>query len=210
MTSTTKRRKPKRGHITRKTKEIHLPKAIPPFPLVPPVQSSKKPGQDFYMYVNGNWLQHVKTPKYRSAFGVSEELEESIKEKLTILLEKAIYHAKQGKSSRDSLMKAFEQVGRFGLSALRPSVQLKSIHLLKKMIADVNCIKIPQDISRVLGIFSKFRITSLLSFYMYYEPGKEIISRCAISPGQLGMPDTSYYFQQGSKSFPLSVPPALH
>jgi putative endopeptidase len=195
MTNTIKRRKPKKGHITRKTKEIHLPKAIPPFPLVPPVQSLKRPGQDFYLYVNGNWLQHAKTPKYRSAFGVSEELEEIIKEKLTILLEKAMVHTKRGPSSRDSLLKAFEQVGRFGLSALRPSVQSKSIHLLKQMISDVNCMKTQQDISRMLAVFVKHRITSLLSFYMYYEPGKEILSRCAISPGQLGMPDTSYYLQ---------------
>jgi putative endopeptidase len=38
------------------------------------------------------------------------------------------------------------------------------------------------------------RITSLFSFYTFFEPGKKIIARCALGPGQLGLPDTSYYF----------------
>ena len=194
--ASTKKRKPRKGHITRKTKEIHLPKAIPPYPQVPPVQSLKKPGQDFYGYVNGIWLQHVKTPRYRSAFGVSEELEGVIKEKLEILLEKAMNTSKMDYTPETFLEKEFQLVGRFGLSALRPSVQVKSIHLLKSMITDINCIQDASDISKVLGKFAKMRITSLFTVYAYYEPGSRIISRCALGLGQLGLPDSSYYLQR--------------
>jgi len=194
MTSETKKQRHKKSHITRKVREIVHQKAIPPFPAVPPVQISKKPGQDFYLHVNSAWLHSAKTPTYRSAFGVSEELEEVIKENLMILLEKGSGYAKRGNVSRSIYEKAFQLVGQFGMSALRPSVQTKSIHLLKKMVNDVNCMRDTTDISRMLGFFAKMRITSLLSFYTYFEPGTPIKARCALAPGQLGLPDTSYYF----------------
>jgi putative endopeptidase len=199
MKSETKKHRHKKSHIiTRKVREIVLQKAIPPYPQVPPLQSSKKPGHDFYLYVNGIWIHQAKTPSYRSAYGVSEELEEIIKEKILILLEKSTDYAKRGNTSRAGLEKAFQLVGRFGMSALRPSVQPKSIHLLKKMLSDISCIRNTDDISRALGYFIKIRITSLFTFYTFFEAGKKIHSRFAISPGQLGLPDPSYYFQNES------------
>ena len=194
MISETKKRKPKKGHPTKKHREIVLQKAIPPYPQVPPVLISKKPGHDFYLYVNGSWLHTVKTPSYRSAFGVSEELEELIKEDFLILVEKAKDYAKKTNTSRKENEKAFLNVGRFALSALRPSVQPKSIHLLQQLVNDINCIRDTKDITKILALFCKMRVTSLLSFYTFYEPSKNITARCALGPGQLGLPDTSYYF----------------
>jgi putative endopeptidase len=194
MTSETKKHKPKKGHPTKKLREIAPQKAIPPYPQVPPVMISKKPGHDFYLYVNASWLQKVKTPTYRSAFGVSEELEELIKENFLILVEKSAAYAKKANTSRKEDEKAFQNVGRFALSALRPSVQPKSIHLLKTLLNDINCIRDTKDITKVLAIFAKMRVTSLLSFYTFYEPANKITARCALAPGQLGLPDISYYF----------------
>lgn len=203
--SETKKRRHKKGHMTRKVQEIYQLKVIPHFPAVPPVQNSKRPGHDFYQFVNARWLKSVKTPSYRSAYGVSEELEEEIKLKLLILLEKGIDFAKKGQKPDSIYEKAFQQMGEFGLSALRPAVQIKSILLLKKMIYDINCIRNISEVSNMLGTFAKFRISSFLSFYTYYEAGSPIYGRVALAPGQLGLPDTSYYFPtEESKETPLS------
>jgi len=194
MKSETKKHKPRKGRTTKKVRETAPQKAMPPFPQVPPIVSSRRPGHDFYVYVNGAWLRHVKTPSYRSAFGVSEELEELIKENFLILVEKSSAYAKRGAQPHSTNEKAFQNVGRFALSALRPSVQPKSISLLKKMITEISCIRDTNDLSRMLAYFAKMRITSILSVYTYFDPSHEIIRRCALSPGQLGLPDVSYYF----------------
>lgn len=202
MKSETKKRRLKKSPITKKVRETAHPEAIPPFPQVPPAMISKKPGHDFYLYVNGAWLHHVKTPTYRSAFGVSEELEELIKENFLILLEKAMPFAKRGNVIRGVNEKAFQMMGQFGMSSLRPSVQPKSIHVLKKMISDINCIRNTEEITKTLAYFMKMRITSVLTFYSYFEPKNDIYYRAALTPGQLGLPDTSYYFHQGSERTP--------
>lgn len=180
---------------TRKKTIIHLPKALPAFPPVPPNLTSKKPGYDFYAFVNGNWLSSVKVPAFRAAFGVSEELEEKIKDELSVLVNKGISLAKKGKKQKGQYNLSLETVGRFGLSALRPSVQVESIRLLKKMVAGIQCMRDLRDICKTFGEFARLRITGLFTIFTYYEAGKTIIAHLAISPGQLGLPDTSYYFK---------------
>jgi putative endopeptidase len=184
MISATKKQKHKNGRVgTRKGKALRLPKALPPFPQVPPIQVLRRPGYDFYEYVNGSWLRSVKTPPWRSAFGVSEELEEKIKKEFSRYLE-----------PKQKSTKLVAQVAQFAKSALRPSLQKNNILLLKRILQDVHCLRDTKDICIMLAQMTKYRITSLLSFYTYYEPGKKVYCRPALSIGQLGLPDTTYYF----------------
>lgn len=195
MTSDTKRQKLKKGaRNTRKGKLLHLPKALPHFPQVPPIQISKKPGYDFYAYVNATWLRSVKTPAWRSAFGVSEELEEKIKKEFSSLLPKAISHAETQSEAKTKDKLLLEQVGKFSLSALRPSLQQENVLLLKQLLQDIHCIRDPKEVCIMLAQMCKYRVTSLLAFYTYYEAGRTVTCRPALSIGQLGLPDTTYYF----------------
>ena len=197
MTSETKKQKPKKGSIgaaTRKGKVLTLPKALPPFPQVPPIQVSKKPGYDFYQFVNSTWLRSVKTPPWRAAFGVSEELEEKIKKEFSSLIHQGIQQTKTTKESKSNHKVLLEQVGRFSLSSLRPSLQKNNVKLLKQLLQDIHCIRDTKEICIMLAQMSKYRITSLLSFYTYYEAGKQVKCLPALTIGQLGLPDTTYYF----------------
>ncbi len=42
------------------------------------VSKHKKPGDDFYKYVNEKWLNTTEIPATKSAYGVSEEIEKTI------------------------------------------------------------------------------------------------------------------------------------
>ncbi len=184
MTSATKKQKRKKGPVgTRKGKPLRLPKALPRFPQVPPIQVLKRPGYDFYEYVNSAWLRSVKTPPWRAAFGVSEELEEKIKQEFSKYLD-----------PKDTRSKLLAQVGHVAQSALRSSLQKNNVSLLKQILQDVHCLRDSKDICIMLAQMTKYRITSLLSFYTYYEAGKRVYCRPALSIGQLGLPDTTYYF----------------
>lgn len=147
------------------------------------------------MFINGAWLHSVKTPTFRSAYGVSEELEDLIEKQLFTILDTGIQYAEHGKIPHTEYSKHLDSVGRFGLSALRPGVQENSIRALKKMIQQIQCMRDLNDISAMLGNFCKYRITSLLSFFVYYDPGKVIYVKPALGTGELGLPDPSYYFK---------------
>jgi predicted metalloendopeptidase len=95
-----------------------------PFPLL-----HIRPGDDFYKHVNGKWLKTVKTPPFLSYYGVSEEIEEIIRNQQIKLVKDCIRSFQ--KSPDNSLC---NKIARFGLSSLRPNVQNESINLLKKML----------------------------------------------------------------------------
>jgi putative endopeptidase len=55
---------------------------FPSKPDIPQPQTTTKPGNDFYKYVNGTWLRHVNMPPYMSSYGVSEEIEDTVNSEL--------------------------------------------------------------------------------------------------------------------------------
>ena len=67
--------------------------ALPAIPQVPSPLTSKKPGFDFFEYVNGAWLKKTKIPENTSSFGVSEELDAAIDKQIDKILKKSIQFA---------------------------------------------------------------------------------------------------------------------
>ena len=74
-------------HKQQQQQQHHYPPRKPP--LFPP-RKSVKPGDDFYTYINGNWLKHAHMPSFVSSYSVSEEIEDGISAKLFKEIEKSV------------------------------------------------------------------------------------------------------------------------
>ncbi len=169
--------------------------ALPATPQVPSPLTSKKPGRDFFEYVNGTWLQKTKIPENSSSFGISEELDDAIEKQIEKILKKSIQFAKIGEKPRGTHEISMDLVGRLGLSALRPRVQGENIIYLKKLCKDFGCIRDLNDISKTFSDFARYRITSLFSVTTYYESGKKPVAKPYLCLGGLGLPNASYYLK---------------
>ena len=169
--------------------------ALPATPQVPSPLTSKKPGFDFFEYVNGTWLQKTKIPENSSSFGVSEELDAAIEKQIEKILKKSIQFAKLGKKPRGTHEISMDLVGRLGLSALRPRVQGENTKYLKKLCKNLGCIRDLNDISKTFSDFARYRITSVFSVTTYYESGKKPVAKPYLCLGGLGLPNVSYYIK---------------
>ena len=167
--------------------------ALPATPQVPSPLISKKPGRDFFEYVNGAWLKKTKIPGNSSSFGISEELDAAIEKQIEKILRKSIQFAKIGRTPHGTHEISMDLVGRLGLSALRPRVQDENILYLKKLCKGFGCIRDMNDISKIFSDFARNRITSLFSVTVYYEPGKKPRAEPYLCSGGLGLPNASYY-----------------
>lgn len=174
--------------------------ALPAIPQVPSPLTSNKPGRDFFEYVNGAWLQKTKIPENTSSFGVSEELDAAINKQIEKILKKSIQFAKLGKKPQGLHEVSMDLVGRLGLSALRPRVQSENIKYLKKLCKHLGCIRDLNDLSTTFSEFARYRITSLFSVTVYYEPGKKPVAKPYLCSGGLGLPNASYYKESSGKS----------
>ena len=185
-----------RKNFTKQRRALTVKKrqgVLPAIPQVPSPLISKKPGRDFFEYVNGAWLKKTKIPGNSSSFGISEELDAAIEKQIEKILKKSIQFAKVGKAPRGTHEVSMDLVGRLGLSALRPEVQGENITYLKKLCKGFGCIRDRDDISRTFAEFARYRITSLFSVTVYYEPGKKPLAKPYLCSGGLGLPNSSYY-----------------
>lgn len=160
---------------------------------IPPVQRTTRPGDDFYKYVNGNWLHHVNIPTYRSSFGVSEEIELQIEKQIQKILDRAYSFSEKGKTPSNKYETMLDVVGRFMLSAMRPSKQVNSIQYLLEGTRSLYCIKTSEDISSHFGIFNRYGIPTLINIGIFERKIPRPENYLVIGPGSLGLPDLSYY-----------------
>jgi putative endopeptidase len=158
------------------------------------------PGDDFYSYANGAWMQATEIPADRASFGAFTILDEQIATRLRELLE-----ANGQAGSSGALAGAFyaaymdeAAIEKRGLSPVKPELDAIA------KIAD------RRDLARVLGgqlradvdalnraQFHTDRLFGLWAAPDFAEPGRYV---AYLMQGGLGLPDRDYYRNTDAKS----------
>jgi putative endopeptidase len=160
---------------------------------IPAPQDFVKPGDNFYKYVNGNWLHNATIPTYRVSFGVSEEIELLIEKQLFSILYSSYDFSEKGKTPQTDRERFMDAIGRFAMSSLRKEKQQKSVDLLKRSLRPFYCIRDQEDISTHLGFLNAFGIPTLLELGIFKRKAPHSGFYISIGPGKLGLPDLTYY-----------------
>jgi len=162
---------------------------------IPKFSTLFHPGDNFYLYVNDEWLKKTNIPEYQVSYSVDDEIGSIIEKDLFLILDQCEEEASKGKEPKVFQQKLKDAIGRFALSSNRISVQKNSILLLKEEIQKLRCIRSIHDIGEILGSFSRNKVDSLLSTLLQLERTKdnESIYTLLIGSGSLGLPDISYY-----------------
>lgn len=150
-------------------------------PHIPSINTSKDPGKDFYKYINGEWQKHVHIPAYVSAYGVSEEIEADLREKL--LAEVMDLRRKKPNDPLSLLASSF----------LNPSVQKNSIVDLQRISNTFECFSSVSDVCHSIGALNKIQSHTPLSCVVASDSTQS--SKCVIYlyEPKLGLPEKKYY-----------------
>jgi putative endopeptidase len=165
--------------------------AIPAQPYIPESNNRIKPGDNFYMYVNANWLRHASIPPYLSSYGVSEEIEDIIKIELNTILTESRHKVRT--VEHKNIPHTTYLLGTLAESTLNPQVQDNSIRLLQSMVTTLNCIRDVSDVGSTLADFMKHRIPTVLNLFVAPMEQDSKYKRLIISTGSFGLPDSAYY-----------------
>lgn len=171
-------------------------KDIPSKPDIPPPHETIHPGSDFYTFVNGNWLRHANMPPYLSSFGVSEEIEEIIHGNLQQILVEARDIVRSNPDRQ--IPHTTYLLGTLTESVLNSQTQDLNVKFVKNLVSSLRCIRDMNDIGNTLGEFIKYRVKCLFSFIVVPSERDSQTLRLTITPGELGLPDPSYYKQDGA------------
>jgi putative endopeptidase len=160
-----------------------------PDPLVSHIDSTIKPGDDFFLFANGKWFKENPIPASEQSNGLWNLIRDTINEQVRHICELSskITDAKEGSSK--------QKIGDFFFTGM------DSVSLAKKGMTDLkndmDMIDHIKDIKELLRAAAYFHLVSgapLFNFWVTQDD--KISSKNAIFIGQggLSLPDRSYYF----------------
>lgn len=164
---------------------------------VPAPSTHVKPGDNFYLACNANWLRKTSLPSYKNTYSVSEELEDYLEGFLFQIAQDATAVAKRGIAALAAAAKAEDAIGRLVLAAMRPEKQRFSVETLKGVLRGHNCLVDRAAIARRLGQMIAQGIPTLLDVTIDSTFLKGGLTYCLqITPGSLGLLDPRYYLSK--------------
>ena len=159
------------------------------------IDSTAKPTDDFYQFVNGNWLKNNPIPESESRWGSFNELMEKNLAKLRAILDDATSDKSAAAGSNK------QKIGDF-YSVASDSVKLNAdgIAPLKDEFAAIENIKNSDDLIKAVAHLHTIGVGAMFGGYIGQDPkiSTEIITQ--LGQGGISLPDRDYYTNKDERT----------
>jgi len=153
------------------------------------MDSSVKPGDNFYAFVNGKWLKTAEIPATETGIGSFLDVYNRTKEHLKIILEDA---AKSGAAEGTIEQK----VGDFYASGMdSATIEKLGYDPVKPYLQQIDAIKTPKEVMQFVASQQIVNNNILFSFGVAADDKNSARNIAVYSQGGLGLPDRDYYFK---------------
>ena len=159
------------------------------------MDTTVSPGEDFFKYVNGNWLKQAEIPSDRGRWNSFDEVREENSKTVLEVLEKAAKSGKYDPSSDQMKAADFYSVGMDSLLAEKSG--LKPIEPILTDIAAINSVS---DVQDYLAAQETYGGGAFFSFFVIPDLKNSKQMAAYLSQGGLGLPDRDYYTKTDEKS----------
>jgi Predicted metalloendopeptidase len=164
-------------------------------PLVSHIDSTVKPGDDFFMYANGQWFKQNPIPANESSNGIFQLIQDTINAQIKNICESSALLTNSTKGSNK------QKIGDFFFTGM------DSANLNKKGISDLKSDLEMIDQVKDLNAFAKavayvHTVSGSPCFGFYVGQDDKISSKNAVilHQGGLSLPDRSYYFDADART----------
>lgn len=158
------------------------------------MDNTVKPGDNFYLYVNGGWLSKAVIPPYLNRYGSFDELQESNITNLKSLVDELISNSYPDGSN-------YQKISDFFVTGIdSAAVEAAGASPLDDLRQRINSIKSNEDLQNVIAYLHTYRFPVL--FGVYAGPDQKNSSSVIINLGQSGMTlsDRDYYLNTDERN----------
>jgi len=167
------------------------------------MDTSVRPGDDFFAHANGKWLATTEIPPDRASWGAAGELEERLRMQTRALLEAAA-------SSNAAPGSLERKVGDFYASAMdEAAIEEKGLTPLQPALSRIAAVKTRADLATYLGEdlradvdamdCTTFHTSRLFGLWVAPDLNAPARSVPYLLQGGLGLPDREYYLSTAPK-----------
>jgi putative endopeptidase len=156
---------------------------------------SVKPGDDFYRYVNDDWISGHPVPPDKSAIDVFDELNDITEERLRSLIEEAARHtgAEQG-----SLIRKIGDLYRTGMDT--GSIGRQGLAPIKAELDRIDAISEIPDVHLCIARLVLCGTAPCFTLFSEIDPKNSSMMVAGLSQGGLGLPNKKYYLKDDTES----------
>ena len=155
---------------------------------------SVKPGDNFYLYANGNWIKNNPVPSSKTRWGSFDELREESSKRLQALLTDAAAHSNSSA--------AMQKIGDFYASGM-DTVTINRINI-QPIKEDLNRVDQVKDIPSFLNEIAYDRTQgiggALFGFSIQPDRKNVTVYIPSLSQGGTSLPDRDYYLKNDPRS----------
>lgn len=156
--------------------------------------TSVRPQDDFYRFVNGTWLTKTVIPADKSNYGSFSALADQAQIDLRSIIEESA-SAKSNKKGSESQL-----VGDLYKSFMDTvSIEKAGISPLKNELAKIKAIKGSKDLTKLFASLYQSGVQIPVSFYVGQDEKNPEMYIPYINQSGLGLPDRDYYFKKEDK-----------
>ena len=165
------------------------------------MDTTTKPNDDFFRYVNGKWLDNNEIPSDRTRWGSFDELRQKTDDDALTILKAALSTDKDLKkteiiagSDQDKAVKLYQTI----MDTIARDKQ--GIEPLKPYLAKIDAIKNIQDLQDYIIEMESKSGSGFVGFYVGAHPKDSNKNVGYIGGGSLGLPDRDYYINDDENS----------
>lgn len=159
------------------------------------IDSTAKPTDDFYQFVNGTWIKNNAIPESESRWGSFNELEKLNKAKLLTILQDA---------SADKTAKAGSNTQKIGdfFSVAMDSVKLNkdAITPLNDEFAAIENVKTSEDLIKEVAHLHTIGVGAMFGGYIGQDPKISSQYVTQLGQGGISLPDRDYYTNKDERT----------
>lgn len=167
--------------------------------------STYRPGDDFYEFINAKWISNNPIPATESSWRAFEVVDDSVRNKLKKVLETAAADKEAAKGS------STQKVGDFFATGMDSvAIEQAGITPLKPWFDSIAAFKTTDDVIRFTAMSNMVNSTALLTVYVDQDQ-KDSKSYILYMPQTgISLPDRDYYFLTDMKSKQIREAYAKH
>jgi putative endopeptidase len=163
-------------------------------PVFKNMDTTVKPGDDFFKYANGTWLRKNPIPPAYAAWGIGNVVEEELRDRMKKINEDALKaNAPKGSNT--------QKIGDFYYSGMDTvEIEKQGLSPLKDELAKIDQVKDIKELIEEFAHLSTIGVTTPLGTYAGQDAKNSAKIVLQLGQDGIGLPDRDYYFNTDAHS----------
>lgn len=156
------------------------------------LDSTVKPGSDFFLYANGGWIKKNPIPADQSSWGIGHlVIEENLKRLRDISEKAAATNAAKGSAE--------QKIGDFWATAMdSAAIEKAGLRPIQSMLDKVDAISDTRSLVNTVAELKKAGSSTLFGDYITQDDKNSEVMAYKLVQGGIGLPEREYYFKSDS------------